>query len=102
LQWSPPHETRLNESSVWVEEHQLLSVSEFGGRQGLMVSQLHEFIDQRVLQPVPGVARMGGSRIDQLSLVRTAAGWQDELEPDPLRSMSSSTYRSGCGHWKAN
>jgi len=69
--------------AVWVEEHQLLSVDELGGRWGLSVSQLHEFIEWGVLQPSPGAAGAVGFRIDQLSLVRTACRLQEELELDP-------------------
>ena len=69
--------------AVWVEEHQLLSVDELGGRWGLSVSQLHEFIDHGILEPTPGRSGEEGFRIEQLPVVRTACRLQQELELDP-------------------
>ena len=71
--------------AVRVEEHHLLSLDDLGGRWGLSVSQIHEFIDRGVLEPAAGPSDppgTGGFSLEQLPVVRTACRLQQELELD--------------------
>jgi chaperone modulatory protein CbpM len=69
--------------AVRVEEQHLLSIDDLGGRWGLSISQVQEFIALGVLEPAGSGSGPAGFRLEQLPVLRAACRLQQELELEP-------------------